>query len=152
MGKGEVRWLIRLLGIGPKELIKTTSFNKRLRVQKAVLLLNHLGVSPFTNYAFNLYLRGPYSSSLAADYYKLGKINAKRVRLDENSMKTLKWFTSKDETWLEVASSILSLRERYGAVMDGEIYSTLRMSKPWVDEPMYKGVTADLAEHGLLSR
>lgn len=148
MGKGEVRWLIRLLGIGPKKLIGPASFNQRLRVQKAVLLLNHLRVSPFTSYNFNLYLHGPYSSSLAADYYKLQKTNAKPVRLDENRMKTLKWFTSKDETWLEVASSIISIKERNDVSRD-TLYSILTMSKPWVSRDLFDSTIDELAKHDL---
>jgi Uncharacterized conserved protein len=49
--------------------LSTESFSGRLKVQKAVLLLKYLGVSPFDRYEFGLYVRGPYSPVLALDYY-----------------------------------------------------------------------------------
>lgn len=152
MGKGEVRWLIRQLKITPRKLTAPSSFDERLRVQKAVFLLKCLGVSSFKDYVFNLYLHGPYSSGLAAEYYKLEEVKPEEpIELNRANKATLKWFTSKEEKWLEVASSILSLRERYGSVTEEEIYSTLKLSKPWVEKPLYESVTRDLVKHRLLS-
>jgi uncharacterized protein YwgA len=151
MGKSEVRWLLRLLRVTPKKLTKTTSFDERLKVQKAVFLLKYLKVEPFSSYGFGLYLHGPYSADLAKDYYDLGKVKPETVPVGSAHITLLRWFVSKDDRWLEVASSILSLRERYGAATDDEIYSTLRLSKPWVDKQLYESVTTDLVKHRLLS-
>lgn len=43
----------------------------RFRIQKTVYLLRRLGYGPAREYAFNLYLMGPYSRDLARDYYDL---------------------------------------------------------------------------------
>ena len=149
MGKSEVRWLIRLLGVGPKKLVAPASFDHRLKVQKAAFLLNHLRVNPFTDYTFSLYLHGPYSPSLAKDYYDLEKAKIEPVHLDRKNANTLKWFVSKNERWLEVASSIISIKDRYMNATKDEIYSTLTMSKPWITGDMFKGVMTELAANGL---
>jgi len=151
MGKNEVRWLLRLLRVTPKKLTTPASFDERLKVQKAVFLLKHLKVEPFSKYSFGLYLHGPYSSELAKDYYSLGRVKPKAPPIGSAHTTLLKWFVRNDERWLEIASSILSLRERYGAATEDEIYSTLRLSKPWVDETLYERVTRDLVGHQLLS-
>jgi uncharacterized protein YwgA len=150
MGKNEVRWLIRLLRVAPKKLTEPASFNERLKVQKAVFLLKYLKVEPFSRYSFGLYLHGPYSSELAKDYYSLGRVRPGSAPVGPAHTTLLRWFVSKDDRWLEVASSILSLREHYEAATKDEIYGTLRLSKPWVDEPLYESVTRDLVEHKLL--
>lgn len=43
-------------------------------LQKAVFLLKHLKIHPFTKYKFNLLVRGPYSLDLANDYYNLEEV------------------------------------------------------------------------------
>lgn len=48
-----------------------SDFNSRLRIQKSVYLLKVLDVPPFTGYDFGYYIRGPYSPSLAKDYYSI---------------------------------------------------------------------------------
>ena len=149
LGKGEVRWLIRLIGVTPRKVVESSSFNHRLKVQKATFLLNHLRVKPFTDYAFNFYLHGPYSSSLAKDYYDLENTNAKPVQLNARNMKILKWFISKNETWLEIASSIISIRDGHADATNEEIYSTLTLSKPWISGDMFKSVMTEFATQGL---
>lgn len=150
MSKNEVRWVLRLLKVTPKKLTAPASFNERLRLQKAVFLLRHLNVEPFRKYNFSLYLHGPYSSELAKDYYGLTKVKSKPVPVDTDKLNQLEWFVSKNEKWLEIASSILSLKERYEGVPKEAIYSTLTMSKPWVDRATYESVTKDLADNQLL--
>jgi uncharacterized protein YwgA len=149
MGKGELLGLARYLGMAPKKLTAPSSFNERLKVQKAVFLLKHLGVAPFTEYSFGLYLHGPYSTDLAKDYYHLSKARVIPVKLDSNNKKVLNWFTEKDDAWLEVASSILSIKERYKDATTEEIYSILTLSKPWVKEPLCEKIVMELASRGL---
>jgi len=48
-----------------------SSFRARLRVQKAVYLLQALGFP--TGYEFSMYIRGPYSPELANDYMELAR-------------------------------------------------------------------------------
>jgi uncharacterized protein YwgA len=61
-----------------------------LRVQKAVFLLKHLSIKPFTDYEFDMYLRGPYSPSLAEDYYGLKGVEPTPVNLDDGEKELLR--------------------------------------------------------------
>lgn len=149
MGKGELLWLTGYLGITPKKITSPSSFNERLKVQKAVFLLKRLGVNPFTEYSFSLYLHGPYSSELAKDYYNLSESSSTAVQLGSNNKKILNWFTEKDDAWLEVASSIISVKERYAGVDKETIYSVLTLSKPWVTPEMFETVMSELTTKGL---
>jgi len=56
--------VLKRLGCG-----KVNTFEQRLRSQKTQYLAQSFGVSP--KYPFNLYLRGPYSPSLAFDLFKI---------------------------------------------------------------------------------
>jgi uncharacterized protein YwgA len=149
MGKGEVKWLIQRLGISPKKLTSASSINKRLKVQKAAFLLRHLGVSPFNEYDFSLYLHGPYSSKLAANYSHLEKVRTRPVKLDSEKMKLLEWFVSNEDRWLEVASTIISIKDRSSNAEKEDIYSVLMLSKPWIDNRLFRSVVTDLEEQGL---
>jgi uncharacterized protein YwgA len=144
MGKGEVRWLVKFLGTSPAELTKLSAFETRLKLQKAVFLLSHLKAAPFTGYGFGMYVSGPYSPSLASEYYHLDGVRATPVKLDSGVKRVLRWFSSRDRKWLEVASSVLSIKERNKNVGKEDIYSVLTMSKPWVTRRYFDSVVADL--------
>jgi len=49
--------------------LNVNCFEDRLLMQKGCFVLNRMGVYP--KYRFDLYIRGPYSSDLARDYYDL---------------------------------------------------------------------------------
>jgi len=152
--KAALAWLVEFLEISKKNLVKPSSFEERLRIQKAAFLLKHLEVKPFTSYDFNLYLRGPYSPSLAADYYKLGDMTLEdfvspRFKPNRKAERLLKWFISHPSEWLEVASSIISIRERYPSVKNEEVYSLLRLSKPWVNRTLFRRILKELSVCGL---
>jgi len=59
------------------------SFNSRVKLQKYVYIAKELfGIR--LNYDFNLYLRGPYSTALARDYYELGNYRSRSYRSSLN--------------------------------------------------------------------
>ncbi len=47
-----------------------SSVDDRMRIQKAIYLSQVLGIN--TGYHYSWYLKGPYSTDLTQDYYKLG--------------------------------------------------------------------------------
>jgi uncharacterized protein YwgA len=51
--------------------LSVTNFRDRLLMQKGCFILNEMGIGPI--YSFRMYIRGPYSSDLADDYYTLLK-------------------------------------------------------------------------------
>jgi uncharacterized protein YwgA len=149
VGKAEIKWLATFMRVTPKKLKEPSSFNERLKMQKATFLLKHLGVAPFTSYNFSLYLRGPYSPTLAKEYYALDHVRANPVEIG-NRNKLLKWFISKNTSWLEVASSIIAIKDQYATIEDHMVYSLLKMSKPWVNEEMFNDIRTELASRRLI--
>jgi len=150
LGLGELAWLVRFLGLSVEELLDPNSFDSRLRVQKAVFFLKHLGVKPFTEYEFNMYLRGPYSPALAQDYYRLRGVEPTSVDLGDRA-DLLRWFMAHRSDWLEVCTSILSIRERYPKIGDEETYELITFSKPWVERSFFEDVIKELKAKGLRS-
>lgn len=127
-------------------------FVSRLRLQKAAYLLKRMGVEPFTKYEFNIYLRGPYSPELAKEYYgELGE-EKEKPEITVEKLESLKWFVEHDEKWLEIASSILLIFEDYPDISYDELFSLLRMSKPWVTREKLDQIYRELEERSLVGK
>ena len=83
--------------------------NARFHIQKCVFIAQYLGLE--TEYAYGRYLNGPYSTSLARDYYAF----ANREIEDENA--TLAFdkdacrdiMTSHNKEWLEIATTLIHI-------------------------------------------
>ena len=124
------------------------AFEFRLKVQKAAYLLRYLGISPFNNYSFGIYLYGPYSPDLAKDYYNGTPLE---FTADKNIIQKLEWFVKhSDSRWLEVASSILYIYDRYSEMSKENVLSLLRLSKPWITDKLFESIHDDLLSKGLV--
>ncbi len=146
---GHLVWLVKLLGLSPSGIKDPDNLEDRLKLQKAVLLLKHLKVKSFRKYDFNMYLRGPYSPELASDYYRLEGVEPEPV--EGADVEIVKWFASHDPRWLEIASSILWIKEAYPRSKPKEVYSILTLSKPWVGEKEFKRIFRELKEKSLIN-
>jgi hypothetical protein len=51
--------------------------------------------------------------------------------------------------WLEVCTSILSIRERYPKIGGEETYELITFSKPWVERRFFEDVIKELEANGL---
>ena len=148
---GYISWLLRVLGTSAERVRKEDGLEDRLRLQKAAFLLKHLGVAPFTLFNFNLYVRGPYSPDLAECYYHLEAETALvEAKLDREKEELLNWFISHDSKWLEIASSIISIKRTYREIDEDEVYSILKMSKPWVDQQKFTAICRELKNRRLI--
>lgn len=88
-------------------------FNNRLKLQKYVFLARYYDLD--MKYRYNRYLRGPYNSGLAHDYYNLAK-NRELLTKPNGAIIRNEFFeliTNKDIEWLEAASTLLSLKESF---------------------------------------
>ena len=137
-------WLLGFLKLSREELKKDENFLSRLRVQKASYLLRYLGVHPFTKYDFSLYIHGPYSTELAREYYSEKSEEATVPEIDNDTLELLKWFMDHNDRWLEIATSILMIREQYTKIKDREVLSILKLSKPWLSEDEFREVYREL--------
>ncbi|MFY9870141.1 MAG: hypothetical protein WAK17_10515 [Candidatus Nitrosopolaris sp.] len=87
--------------------------NNRLKIQKYVYLVKYYGLD--MHYDYNMYLLGPCSQQLAWDYYSLAKNpekygNAMKATTRDQFFELVR---NRNSEWLEVASTLLSLREYF---------------------------------------
>jgi len=101
---------------GYKFTIKT--FEDRVRLQKFVYLAKHFGID--LKYNFNLYIRGPYSSELADDYYKIERDYEGELSevldefIPEEKVDTfIEFAKNKDTEELELIATLLMVLERH---------------------------------------
>ena len=127
-------------------------FTNRLKLQKYAFLAKHLGM-PF-RYRHTIYLYGPYSSELAADYYALargsGQDNKRSASVPSGFRKGdfLK-ATRNDPKWLEIAATIIDRNEHTGG--RASLMEKVCRIKSGFDREFIAGVLGDLEEHGLVS-
>ena len=121
------------------ELSKTTSkrfdagsFQSRLRIQKSIYLLSVLGVPEVKGYAFSHYVRGPYSPSLAKDYYALETtpVSPKKVMLSSRQLRIIKECVEKGDAFLEAVSTLHSIAMSNKNHSEEEIINHVRDLKP----------------------
>ncbi|RLI89817.1 MAG: hypothetical protein DRO98_00275 [Archaeoglobales archaeon] len=101
------------------------SFESRVRLQKYVYIAKEIFGMKF-DYPFNLYLRGPYSSALADDYYKLPEFQGdlSKVRYDKNKFEKFKEFVKgKTPAELEVIATAHFVWERNKHLTNLGVYS-----------------------------
>jgi hypothetical protein len=151
--KQELAWLCNELGIKPTSLAKKSNFEDRLRLQKTSYFLKCLGIPSFQGFNFNLYLRGPYSPSLSAEYYDLEGVNPQPIDLS-SKRDLLDWFMKKSSKDMEVTTSILLVSrirtQNDQKLTDDDIHSILTVSKPWITKPLFGKSVGELREKGLI--
>jgi len=142
-------WVMARLGV--VEGVES-SFRARLRVQKAVYLLQALGFP--TGYRFSMYIRGPYSPELANDYMELAREGlvheyAKYAEVDKE-----RWgpivdkLAVEDVLVLEVAATLYDLLAAGWSLEEAK--ERLMELKPYVTERLVEAGTRLLKELGLL--
>lgn len=97
------------------------SFNHRLMLQKYVLIAKFVGWN--NNYLYNMYIRGPYSSELANDYYglqgaKISDADYTDILPSFDRERFKKIINDKSIKWLEVGTTLLSLYKNNKSKMD----------------------------------
>ena len=132
------------------------NFDQRLEMQKAVYLLQDMGV-PIGDYGFIWYQHGPYSQNLQDDmYYEDGHTCAKLQLSKEHSsridqLRSIIDDTSKGEYstsyWVECLASLHYLRENVLAfnASETQVVSELEKRKPHLSNH-----TANLAAYHLV--
>jgi hypothetical protein len=129
-------------------------FNDRLKVQKYVFLAKFLGWNH--NYHYNLYIRGPYCSELADDYYNLDNLELYKSpinSLDQEKFVSLVY--GKSIHWLEASSTMMSLYHNYQYQFKGnygsKLIETTHNLKPNIPIETLKQAYADLMDNDLLN-
>jgi len=122
-------------------------FNHRLKLQKYVYIARNFGFKAPYNYS--LYIHGPYSSSLADDYYAIDDFqNEESIELDERFVKLVK---DKSEKWLELASTVIMIRKRYVDINRHKLIKLVKTAKPYVTTKKLETVIKLLKQYDLPS-
>jgi uncharacterized protein YwgA len=83
-------------------------FNNRFRIQKYVLIARRLGLIN-RDYDYDIYIKGPYSSELANEYYNYEPCKYDISMMKEKADTFLSIVNDKDNNWLEIASTALHI-------------------------------------------
>lgn len=116
-------------------------FDKRMKMQKAVYLLQDMGV-PMGGYGFRWYLHGPYSQDLQDDMHELKNRRAGKVKIAPDCEARIKKLAAaiRDEgrggyseaEWVECLGSMRYLQKRvlrFDAAME-DVLNKLAEKKP----------------------
>jgi uncharacterized protein YwgA len=122
-------------------------FNNRLKVQKYVFIANEFGFGATYNYS--LYIHGPYSSSLADDYYGIDNFQEKAaLELDDRFVKLVK---GKSEEWLELAATIIMIKKRYASITHDNLIGLVKTVKPYAERDCLKNIIDILEKNECLN-
>ena len=121
-------------------------FNHRLKLQKYVYLARRYGID--LGYRYNLYIRGPYSPELADDYYSVRVgMPEEHVDVPENFFRLVK---GKSERWLELAATLVMIKERYPDISDEEMIDIVIGNKPFATPEELKNILKKLKKYNAL--
>ena len=96
-------------------------------MQKGCYILNTWGYGPY--YRYGLYIRGPYSSELADDYYEIGRLsNSTTVPLE--AISKLSEIMSKGIEYTEAYATVLLVKRNNPGRTDKEIFDKSLNIKP----------------------
>lgn len=124
-----------------------SSFEKRLKMQKAIYLLQEMGV-PISDYGFSWYKHGPYSQALLDDAYIANSVNSAR---DLSALSTDNLFAIKalkrmmsvpdntmynEKEWCECLASLHYLRKNVlpRRCSEQDVLSLLAYRKPHLND------------------
>ena len=122
-------------------------FNHRIMLQKYVFLAKSLGWP--NDYAYNLYIRGPYSPDLAKDYYCLDECPT--IDEDKTTIRFLDKerfahaISGKKVAWLEVGTTMLSLYNNNKEMIDGDEIAQFLLDRT-------KSIKSDYDEGGFIEQ
>ncbi len=119
------------------------SFSHRIKLQKYVFIAQKLGFQ--TNYNYSLYIHGPYSTSLADDYYSIENFgNVRPRKVTEQFIELVK---DKTKNWLELAATIIMINERYDDISPDKLIELVKTAKPHADKNHLSKIIRTLEKH-----
>lgn len=102
----------KLKAVRDKLKLKLDCFGDRLKFQKTIYLLKHLGLD--LGYRFSYYISGPYAPSLARDAFAIDSAT-EASSLSTREIKCLERFEKltggKDTLWYEFVASVVFLKK-----------------------------------------
>lgn len=104
------------------------AFSDCLAMQKGCYILNSWGYEP--KYRFSMYIRGPYSSDLADDYYEMGGNVEKSTRILDEDIDRLRSIFERGLDYVEAYATVLLIKESNSNASNGSIKDKAINLKP----------------------
>ena len=121
----------------------------RFLIQKTVYLLKSQGYPPATRYEYNVYLNGPYSPDLAAEYYAVGDDGLRSAPaatdIPPSTLNLVAEALSRSPDFLEGLTTVID-----GVVTQGSPQAALSWAKsikPQLSESTWREVRTFLSGH-----
>ncbi len=127
------------------------NLSSRFYVQKYVYLAKHFGLD--LGYNYNLYVKGPYSSDLALDYYSDNfqtTVDVKNIFPGFRQEEYLKLVSGKTEHWLELGTTLIFFNVRNPGKSLEDYVEFTKLAKPWASESTIMVIATELRGLGLL--
>ncbi len=143
---------LKFMGLDRDKIVRGKLGN-RIKAQKLVYFGKKLGLP--LDYDFDIYLYGPYSSKLADDYYKMTQEEWSQgiIEIPEKIEETLRYLMGNDILFLEIATTLDSIRSTNEGVPNNKIIEAVsklkssRLEKEGKDINFLKTVMDELSEH-----
>ena len=139
--------LVGLLDILEERSIFTfdvDSIESRKILQKYVYLAKNFE-SNF-QYFYNLYIHGPYSPSLAEDYYHL---EGTRPEIPEIDNRFFDLIIDKSSRWLELGSTLLYYKKKHPTISNYKLIKRTQLKKSSSTEDELKRILSELESFNL---
>lgn len=118
-------------------------FSDRLAMQKGCYILNSWGYEPV--YRYSLYIRGPYSSELADDYYEMHGEVSGSTDVSESDLSRLKELYTKGLPYVEAYATVLLLKNSNPNVASNKIMDRALELKPHLEKEVKEACASLLA-------
>ncbi len=128
-----LKFFIGCMGI--KEGDIEANFRTRFEIQKRIRLLQtHPQICKYIDYDFNLYLRGPYSPSLAEDYYSLEGEPVELAPITDNARAFVDFVRAIPTNDLELFATVVQVLSYSANRPADSIVRQVKSLKPKFDE------------------
>jgi len=137
---GVVKTLLALSGTDLEEIKR--SFRQRIDAQKKICLLQlHPRLSEYLGFAYNLYIHGPYSPTLARVYYELDSVEPAKLNLPERVKAYVDTISKMSTRQLELLATVISTIQYNPDEPDEVIVTQVSNLKPdYGDDEIRKSV------------
>lgn len=123
------------------------NFDSRFKIQKLAFLSKSLGIDLY--HKFTIYIKGPYSSALASDYYQFPNsiidletsyaLTQDEILILDKIRENVLYHDVANEyldELLETVTTVLYFNKKDSEVLDDEIFARIKVIKPYLKEWM----------------
>lgn len=135
----DARNLIIAVSKAVKHKLDANKFDDRLAIQKGCYILNNWGYGP--KYRYSLYIRGPYSSELADDYYKISLNDSDSTDVPPEAIERLSEIFRKGIPYVEAYATVMLIMVNNPGIPSRDICQMAIDVKPHLENEIMEAST-----------